>query len=523
MRPPLTASHRTLQTLQAAALLAAALLAPARPAASLDFASLERLLAERNIGSLEGLLAALPASERSSYALVFESRSLQGASFENPRTILFGPDARFIVTFNGSATQRGFRVLETMEFDERSRSFKLRELLFPEPAAGAAGVIVSELNPERCARCHGTPPHPVWDSFPLWPGAYGERYGARLSARERAGLSAFLAQQAAHPRYRQLIGTERLADPATFRPGAPGRYSESPQEPPNAALAIELTRLRARSIARQLASQPAFASYQYALIGLADAACGNPADFYPGLLWREERSTFERIAAATAAANLRQAQLKALRAGPGGHGAGAGTASDSALLPLRFVAESALGITTGDWSLALERDTYDFSLPPLAVQLWREALLAELAPGDAAIRTLSDYATSADGDRYCSYLKRRSREALAALQSEAAGSAVRQLSAAAAAEVPAARPAALQLCVSCHESGAAPALPFSDAPQLARQLRSRTTPHGMLIDEIRFRLSAAAGTQRMPLGLNLSDAEREGLEAYFAALVAAAN
>jgi len=42
-----------------------------------------------------------------------------------------------------------------------------------------------------------------------------------------------------------------------------------------------------------------------------------------------------------------------------------------------------------------------------------------------------------------------------------------------------------------------------------------------LIDEIRFRLSSAAGAQHMPLGLNLSDAERESLEAYFAGLAAA--
>jgi len=45
-----------------------------------------------------------------------------------------------------------------------------------------------------------------------------------------------------------------------------------------------------------------------------------------------------------------------------------------------------------------------------------------------------------------------------------------------------------------------------------------------LIDEIRFRLSSAAGPHQMPLGLNLSDAERESLELlYFAALAAAAN
>jgi cytochrome c553 len=515
MHPPLTALRRPLRLL-----LAAVLLAPAGPAASLDFSSLERLIAERDVGSIEELIAVLPPGLRSRYALVFESRSLQGASFENPRAILFGSDAHFIVTFNGSATQRGFRAVETMEFDESTREFRLRELTFPEHAAGAAGVSISEPNPQRCARCHGTPPHPVWDSFPLWPGAYGERYGARLSARERAGLRTFMAREAAHPRYRLLIGAGQFADPATFRPGAPGRYSAAPREPPNAALAIELTRLRARSIARQLASQPEFPSYQYALLGLADPACGSPADFYPELLWRTARPAFARFAAATAAANLRQAQLKAVRAGAGIPGAAADTASDDTLLPLRFVAESALGMTTGDWSLALERNTYDFALPAL-VQPWREALLAELAPRDAAIRTLSDYSTSADGDRYCSYLKRRSREALAVAAARVEAST--QPPAAAAPGAPAARPPALQLCVSCHESGAAPALPFSDPLQLARELRVRTTPHGPLIDEIRFRLSAAAGARHMPAGLNLSDAERESLEAYFAALLAAPN
>jgi cytochrome c553 len=84
-------------------------------------------------------------------------------------------------------------------------------------------------------------------------------------------------------------------------------------------------------------------------------------------------------------------------------------------------------------------------------------------------------------------------------------------------------PAALQLCVSCHETGVAPLLPFSDPTQLMQQLRVRPSAHGVLIDEIRFRLSSAAGPHQMPLGLNLSDADRESLEAYFAALAASSN
>ena len=489
-------------------------------AASFDFAALLSILKSQDIGSVEELLAALPAPQRARYALMFDSRSLQGASPENPRVILFGPDARFILTFNGSPVQRGFRVIETMEFDDASKEFHLRELTFPEHPAGADPVVVSAVNPPRCARCHGSPPRPVWDSFPLWPGAYGERYGARLSSRERVGLAAFLAQQPAHPRYRQLLAVQRFADPQTFRPSASSQYAAVAEEPPNAELGIDLGRLQAQSIARELVQQPAFASYQYALLGVADSSCGGLAQFYPDVLWREKRSAFERFARDTAVANARQAQLKAARAAGGGHRARAAGAasSDDALVPLRFVAESALGVDTRAWTLALEKGTYDFTLPPQAARPLREGLLAEVAAHDAAVRDLSRYSTPSDGDRYCSYLERRSRAALG--PSTDPLSAAAAPSAAAPDASPVARPAALQLCINCHETGVAPPVPFSDPKQLTQQLRVRPATHGTLIDEIRFRLSSGSGTQHMPLGVNLSEADRESLERYFEALAA---
>jgi len=504
--------------------------APAQ-AAGFNFASLQWLLSHQDIGSVEELLAALPAAQRNRYALVFESRSLQGASPENPRVVLFGPDARFIVTFNGSPAQRGFRVVETMEFDDDSKEFRLRELVFPERAAGVDKVVVSEVNPQHCARCHGAPARPVWDTFPLWPGAYGERYRARLSARERTGLAAFLALQPTHPRYGQLLGVKRFADPQTFRSSALSQYAGIPEEPPNAELAINLGRLQAQSIARQLVRQPGFELYRYALLGLADNACGRLADFYPDALWRTQRPGFERFARDSAATNARQAQLKAARAAFSGGAAvtaDSGT-RDNALVQLRFVAESALGIATQNWTLALERGTYDFTMPPSPAQPLRETLLAEVATRDATIRDLSLYWTSSDGDRYCSYLKRRSRTALTPSNDSAPGvvaphqtSPFARLDAApTAASI--APPAALRLCVSCHETGVAPLLPFSDPTQLTQQLRVRPSAHGALLDEIRFRLSAAAGAQHMPLGLNLSDADRDSLEAYFAALAASSN
>ena len=515
--------------------------APPGQAGTFNFASLQSLIRDQDIGSVEELIAALPAAQRNRYALVFESRSLQDASFDSPRAIVFGPDARFIVTFNGSPAQRGFRVVETMEFDDETKEFRLRELLFPERGAVVDRAVVSEVNPERCARCHGTPPRPVWDTFPLWPGAYGERYRTNLSPRERAGLSVFLAQQATHPRYRQLLGATRLAEARTFRSSALTQYAGIPEEPPNAELAINLSRLQSQSIARQMVLQPAFDAYRYVLLGLADDACGRLADFYPDALWRTQRQAFERFAKATAVANTRQAQLKAVRAATTGGSAVAAAVptNANALLQLRFVAEAALGITTQNWTLALEKGTYDFTMPPLSTEPLREALLAEVAGRDAAIRDLSFYSTSSDGDRYCSSLKRLSRAALTqsneraqavvAVNSAAPPAEAGGLSTGLAAATTArsaetvARPAALQLCVSCHETGIAPLLPLSNPTQLTQQLRVRRSAHGALIDEIRFRLSPEAGAQHMPLGLNLSDAERESLESYFAALAAAAN
>jgi hypothetical protein len=79
------------------------------------------------------------------------------------------------------------------------------------------------------------------------------------------------------------------------------------------------------------------------------------------------------------------------------------------------------------------------------------------------------------------------------------------------------------VCVSCHATGVAPPIPFADPKLLAQQLRTRAAPHGTLYDEILFRLSAGAGTRRMPLGLNLADAERQALDEYFAALAGSAN
>jgi len=489
-------------------------------AAGFDFQALQSLVQSHDLGSIEQLLAALPDLQRRDYALVFASRSLQGATFLSPRVILFGPGARFVITFNGDPGQRGFRVLETMEFDDSRSEFRLRELSFPEQPGGAAQVLVSEVNPPRCARCHGAPARPLWDSFPLWPGAYGERYRASLSARELSGLTAFLARQPTHARYRYLLGTEHLADPETFRPSTHGTYAGAQREPPNARLAIALARLQSRAIVAQLLARPAFASYQYALLGLADGDCGPLADFYPDARWREQHAAFLRFSVQAAEADAQQQRLKQARATSNSSRGMPADPRDSVLLRLRFVAETGLGTPTNEWTLALERGTDDFTVPPVSTQPLHDALLAQVVTQDPAVRALSFSATSADGDRFCTYLKRRSRDALSMAKP---GATTAETTASTAGDAGGVRPAVLQLCIGCHESGVAPELPFSNPSQLAQALRTWPSKRGTLFDEIRFRLSPQAGTQRMPLGANLADAERRQLEDYFLAIAALPN
>jgi hypothetical protein len=127
---------------------------------------MQALIETEKIASVEELLPRLSAQDRYGYVLAFDSRSLQGASFRNPRAIVFGIDAKFIFTFNGDPRQRGFEQIETMEFDSRNQSFVFREIDFKHLGPGSVKAVFSELNPPVCLGCHGNPPRPIWDTHP---------------------------------------------------------------------------------------------------------------------------------------------------------------------------------------------------------------------------------------------------------------------------------------------------------------------------------------------------------------------
>jgi hypothetical protein len=226
-----------------------------------------------------------------------------------------------------------------------------------------------------------------------------------------------------------------------------------------------------------------------------------------------------------------------LRLTPGNqhYPAASGHPPAAALSMIRFVAETELKMSTRTWTLSLEKGEYGYAPASSPLSSLRNALLTEVVRRDARVKTLSEYATPVDGNRYCRYLQHSSQVALAheppslgagsagttSVPTGLAGPAGPQSTDAAPVvlgpqhQVP---PGTLNICIGCHESSVAPYIPFADPEQLKHELTSRVTSHGLLIDEIQFRLGPEAGSKRMPLNVNLADAERAALEQYFTRL-----
>jgi cytochrome c553 len=483
------------------------LIAPSRVGA-MDFASLRTQISARGITTVEGLLQALPEPLRAHYALVFRSRSLQDASYANPRAILFGDDASLVITFNGHPSERGYDAVETMEFNASSSSFQFREIRFGDLGAPPA---VSEANPVRCTVCHGTPARPIWDTPPGWPGVYGERYHSGLSAQEARGVREYLALQPAHPRYRELIGSRRFAERETYVTNSTTSYNGLTTEPPNARFSALLTQLNTRAIMATLRSQPGYEAHRYVLLAAAERDCGPLADLYPPGFRASLGVQLREFLGALARVDQQQQAAKATRLVDGSALRSRGFRPLD-MGQLRFVVERGLGVSTEFWTMALEHNTYDLAAPPDTWSL-DAALLEAVTATDGTLAELHAYRSFDSGDAYCKRLGERSREALERWYAVTARDMLSVGRDDAAAGAP-----ALALCVACHSGEIARQIPFTNPQELAPRLVEGDYPRGRLLDEIRYRLSDAAGNERMPRGMLLSSDQVRALEKYFVGL-----
>jgi hypothetical protein len=253
--------------------------APSAAGPSFGDAQLQALLRHdpatgRPVDSLEELLPLLPRALRANFALVYDSRSPFAASIspQRPRVILFTDDGRFILAFTGDAHAPGHDFIETMSFDDQAAAFRLHAYMLP---AAQRAPWPAPPQAANCGACHGADPRPIYDSYPLWPGFYGQVLDTFLQGpvgrREQRRYRAFVAGPAKTGPYSFLVfgGGSRVApylDPSHVSRGAVEIEGKGFPHMPNTRLGMALTELNRARIYRELAAAPGFPGHEKDLL-----------------------------------------------------------------------------------------------------------------------------------------------------------------------------------------------------------------------------------------------------------------
>ena len=359
-----------------------------------DFEWLEQLVRKIEPTSVEQVLEKLPPDFRSQFTLVYRSRSTQGASLENPRVILYGPDARLLIAFNGDPLLKGYQSLEMIQYRDAIRGFEFRKIDFPFDASKPI-----EKNPTECLKCHRADPRPNWNAYNEWPGVYGTYddtvHSAGSGHIQKDSLLAFIRGYGGNSRYRYLVNVaENYAgaehDGRTFA------------RPTNTFMTHRVSQLGFQRLSRLLEGTPDFARFKWAALGL---------------LWCGKRSLPKFIPESSTVFLSRAREYQAAEAGKD---------PPQYRIPYFLALFEARGIRTRDWFMSFDSRDRSFSTPGRPIEEMTAALFGadeELAPyiekseyqapeiaGPASYRVLKDPSTS------CDALQKKSRAALADLK-----------------------------------------------------------------------------------------------------------
>lgn len=202
-------------------------------------------LADQNNPTVESFLAALPQSIKQSFVLMHDSRSMQRATPQQPRQILFGADARFLLAVSGVPEDPRFNELEFAEFEPSTGRYHFGTISF---APNGPATIKKDV--AFCQNCHGATPHPIWAPYPDWKGAYGNDRGA-IEEGLKQDFAAFLTAAPSSPRY-QHLSFRKTNDQSTFL--LPTRYYPYP----NTDFNHELGNTMALGVATRLKAHPSY-------------------------------------------------------------------------------------------------------------------------------------------------------------------------------------------------------------------------------------------------------------------------
>jgi hypothetical protein len=227
-------------------------------------ADLKRLVQANDIKSTSDLLSKLPAEMFKIPAIIFKSRSLQEASFANPRVVLFNGDASLAISFNGDPSQEGYEAIEIMNFDNDKLAFEFEEIVFEKDLADRENYLLlqnlkqeieglkdrstrSGINPKVCLACHRENPRPNWESYPIWPGVFGQSDDNLyvFNDQESKAATEFVRRKSENSRYKFLL------------------FPKGYMEPSNARITFLLSQLNFKRLAKRILCHPDYNNYSY--------------------------------------------------------------------------------------------------------------------------------------------------------------------------------------------------------------------------------------------------------------------
>ncbi len=493
------------------------------------YEELKSLIEHNQIKKIEDLIPLLPAPLRRKFVLLYKSRSIQSGSNLNPRVILYGDDAKLIITFNGSPEQRGFNKLEIMQFRDDSFKFDFKEIDFSEAELG--NVVFNE-KPTSCVKCHGENGKPIWDSYASWPGAYGSVDDNLIKdSTEKTNFLRFRELAKQHPRYKNLEvlapkAKEKFLSPngsqfvrwADWLPPEGKTHQMAPyrgqiNEPrsldrpyyfrPNLLFGMTLDELMARRLYQLMLDAGSYSRNPFTLLYLSSSCDVNLFSAKERLPeFPVDHEQISRIVSY-------QSEMKAVRAdAPEGSYPGiklyekiiSGNAFESASPQLMgdiFRMASVSSVPLFEWTSGLEKNNFFVSvtLPTYIYYLGQ------------------DLKFSLKSNENCGQLKSKALQELKS--TDFTGFKYEMLS-------PKANRSAQHLlnnCMQCHSKSEniGPVIAFDRPDILKSQLNQPYSTHGTLKDDISYRLTTKS-SDRMPLNEFLTEKEKKDLLDYIEAL-----
>lgn len=478
---------------------------------------LKEYILSHSLKSLDALIPCLPVRYLETWVLMFESHSLQTATPQMPRAILYGADSRLVLTFTGDSQRKEeYNTLETMEFDEISSVFKLKEITFSPD-----GLSLPAFNeqPISCVQCHGSDSKPIWHAYNQWTGAYFGRNSKIVEYNDEAkNLELFVRNQKHRGRYQNLSErhyylTESFAEGLENSGQLNRDFNET------------LAKLNYRRIARKIIESKDFEKFKYAIFGAA-LGCSQIETFLPDEIkksfkassvamekettsWlKQEQSELELGASKNE--NVTVFELEEYSGG------------SSRMSNLRYLMENR-GLATHDWHMNLDPNfysTYDghrgmtleFITPHLAKAMGDPEIVSQLKYGDCKNQGASQYyfdevRECLENTNYglCNTLRVKSLNQLNGIKFEKTS---QQL-------------VGFVSCIRCHgpQKTQGPRIHFEDSSLLRTELAKTGYPKGRLIDEIFSRIQAKDSTRMPKKGLTLSPQQIEELKTYLNELI----